>query len=336
MRFISKIFVIVSILFTGITAQQAKKNLLDNFFKKDSVVILVTDSGLGGLSIAADLFEQLKTTCLFRKADIIFFNAQPHISYGYNQMESTEEKVWVFENALNEFEKNLKPDLILIGCNTLSVIYEYTDFSKSASIPVIGIVETGVDLIKQNMDKFDNSKVIIFATETTVGEAKHRNNLVSLGIDEDRIIAVPCPRLAGSIERDSESRFTDSLVTAYVNESLNHLNKNDKIFVSYNCTHYGYIDNLFRNRFNDAGVHIENFLNPNPYMLKFLFEDSTRKQHANPDISIRVISQAELTPDKIGSIYLLIEKSSSESADALLYYDYQPDFFNWKYTANKE
>ena len=141
--------------------------------------------------------------------------------------------------------------------------------------------------------------------------------------------------LAGSIERDSESRITDSLVTSYVNESLTHLNKNDNIFVSYNCTHFGYVDNLFRNKFNNAGLHVENFLNPNPYMLKFLFEDTSRTRYNNPEVSIRVISQAELTPDKIGSIYSLIEQSSIESAEALLYYDFQPDFFNWQYEANK-
>lgn len=313
------------------SAQNSGKTLYDNFFGKDSVVILVTDSGLGGLSIASEFYERLKSIKLFRKADVIFFNAQPHLSYGYNSMKSTEEKVWVFENALKAMEEKFHPDIILIGCNTLSVIYEYTNFSKHEKFPVMDIVDTGVELIKSNMDAVNNAKVIIFATETTVGEGKHKSSLIDSGISENRIVTVACPKLAGSIERDFESAYTDSLVTDYVKKAESQIGQTDeKILVSYNCTHYGYVDKLFRNAFAKDGTGIEKFLNPNPYMLDKLLGDR-KGNFENPGLSIKVYSQPELTPERIASIYSIIEKSSVESAEALLYYEYVPDFFEWHY-----
>lgn len=308
--------------------------LPDEVFEKDSVVILVTDSGLGGLSIAADLLERLKVANIFMSINVIFFNAQPHLKSGYNSMKTTEEKVEVFNNALNSMEKNFKPDVILIGCNTLSVIYEFTEFSKYTSIPVIGIVEAGVELIKKNIADLLKTKVVIFGTETTIEQAKHKKMLVEKGIDSSRIFLVPCSKLAGNIERDTDSRLTDSLVNAYVADAINLLGEEDELFVSYNCTHYGYVDNKFQDAFNKAQKKVKGFLNPNPFMNDVFFNDAFYNRFESTTATIKVVSQAELTPGKIGSIYTLIEPLSEDAANALFDYQFEPDFFEWKSITN--
>jgi len=53
------------------SCRQSPKSLeeqLAEFFSKKEVTILVTDSGLGGLSIAAPLYEGLKQHKIFNKA----------------------------------------------------------------------------------------------------------------------------------------------------------------------------------------------------------------------------------------------------------------------------
>ena len=330
-------FSISFILSTILFAQSIPYNSIpDSFFSKDKVKILVTDSGLGGLSIAATLLEEIESSGLFRQVDVIFFNAQPHAKSGYNSMETTEEKVAVFNSALIAMKEKVNPDLILIGCNTLSVIYEYTEFAGKAEIPVIGIVNTGVDLIYDRMGKNPGSNVIIFATRTTVEEAKHKQNLIAKGIDSNKIFMIPCHKLAGNIERDSESRLTDSLVTAFVNTALDSVGDNTKnLFVSYNCTHYGYIDNKFRKAFEEKGIDIAEYLNPNPFMVDILFREKYLHRFDEVKTSIKVISQSELTPDKIGSIYYLVEPQSSRTAEALFDYEYIPDFFEWEAYINE-
>lgn len=312
-----------------------QKKLLDDFFAKDSVVILVTDSGLGGMSVAANLYEKLKDAGIFRKVNIYFFNAQPHLTYGYNSMKSVEEKIWVFDNALEAMESKFKPDIILIACNTLSVIYEYTKYAENPRIPVIGVVDAGVDLIESKMSANKKSKVIIFATQTTIAEGKHKQGLIERGIDESRIETVACPRLAGSIERGFDSAETDSLLNLYVPKGIAQLNgQKDNVYVSYNCTHYGYITDLFAKKFQKNGIGVAGYLDPNYDMTNFIFDSGHFNRFNETELSIEITSQPELTPDKIYSIYSLLEKTSPTSAGALLYYNYNPDFFEWHYKNN--
>ena len=315
--------------------QLSEREKLINFFNKEEVTLLVTDSGLGGVSVAADVFERLKKSGVFKKASVIFFNAQPHIKSGYNSMETTEQKVAVFNNALAAIESNFNPDLILIACNTLSVLYDYTDFSKKTVIPVVGIVGTGVDLMKKKMDEKKETDVIIFATKTTVKQGKHKSRLVEMGVSPDNIFTQACPKLAGRIERDSQSDTTISLVNRYVKEAIQKLPEMKKpIYVSYNCTHYGYVDDLFRQAFKSEGVNVVQFLDPNPLMADFIFESENLDRHPATEVSIRVVSQPELPPGKLASIYSLIEPHSSQTAEALLAYTFEPDYFEWRSIAD--
>ena len=304
---------------------------IEDFFKKDSVKILVTDSGLGGMSVTADVAARMEGSGVFNNVEVIFFNAQPHEKSGYNSLKSAQQKITIFNNALNAMEENFQPDLILIACNTLSVIYEYTEYSKLTDIPVIGIVGTGVDLIKNRLDRQNDSKVLLFATKTTVNQDKHREGLKALGISSDKIIAQACPKLAGRIERGPESDTTKALVKKYVNEILARVQDPDtSLYVSYNCTHYGYVDDLFRKEFMARGIRIKEFLNPNPLMADFIFTENYIGRYKSTTVNVKIVSQPELSPGKLGAIYGLIESVSEKTADALMEYEYNPNYFEWK------
>ena len=53
------------------TANRAK---IEALFDKDSVLIAALDSGLGGLSICAELERAMRERPLFRKVSLFFFN----------------------------------------------------------------------------------------------------------------------------------------------------------------------------------------------------------------------------------------------------------------------
>lgn len=332
MKNVLSVLILILMVSNTICSKSTQQELIDNFFEKDSVKILVTDSGLGGMSVAANLYEKIKDAGIFKSVEIIFFNAQPHLTYGYNAMKSGEEKIWVFNNALNAMNEKLNPDMILIACNTLSVIYEDTDFSRGAEIPVIGVVDAGVELIYSKMESEENSKVIIFATKTTVEVGKHKIGLVGKGISEDRIITIPCPRLAGSIERNYNGMETDSLVNFYVLKGIEQLNGSEEnIFVSYNCTHYGYVTGQFAEKFEGCGIGVNGYLDPNYNMTDFIFESGFQNRFESTEMTIEIISMPELTPEKIYSIFSLLEKTSEASAEALMFYNYEPGYFDWDY-----
>ena len=338
MRYISTLLIILVFLL-GCTKQTktiTERQKLENFFKKQDVTILVTDSGLGGLSIAADVYERMKKEGVFKKVRVVFFNAQPHKKSGYNSMKTTKQKVQVFNNALVAMEKNFHPDILLIGCNTLSVLYDYTDFSKTADFPVIGIVKTGVDLIKKKLDENKNARVIIFATKTTVKQNKHKTRLMESGVPAEQIITQACPRLAGRIERGSHSDTTKNLVKKYVNKAIQKMPEGEEpLLVSYNCTHYGYVNDIFQEAFKEQKKQVVAYLDPNPFMADFMFTDATTHRYPQSEVTIEVVSQPELSPGKLGSIYSLIEPVSPQTAEALLDYQFKPDFFEWESIAGK-
>lgn len=324
------------LLLLACSSRLTDQQKLDNFFKKKSVTILVTDSGLGGVSIAADVVERMKTAGIFETARVVFFNAQPHIKSGYNSMKTTDRKVRVFENALNAMEQNFHPDLILIGCNTLSVLYPYTKFSQKATIPVVGIVKTGVKLIERELKKTPDAEVFIFATKTTVRQGKHKKMLLEAGIPEEQIVTQACPHLAGSIERGTDSEETRSLVKKYVDAALEKFpQKNKPVFISFNCTHYGYIADLFKENFLEKGYQVRELLDPNPLMADFIFHSPYQHRFDSTTVTVKIVSQPKMSAKRIQSISALIEKVSPQTANALRSYQFVPDFFEWRSIAEE-
>jgi glutamate racemase len=304
---------------------------LDEFFIKNEVTVAVTDSGLGGLSIMADAVERMRESKIFQKVNFVYFNALFSNKGGYNSLKTSKEKVQIFDSALKSLEENYNPDLILLGCNTLSVIYHDTSFSKETSIPVVGIVEAGVDLIAQKLETSPESEVIIFATYTTVSDETHKKKLEEKGINSQRISLQGCPELANYIEKDYASDETEMLISAYVAEAL-HKKKNTQspLYVSLNCTHYGYSLDLWEEAFRSSKVEPVAFLNPNSKMIDFLFESQERNRFNRTEISIRVVSMVEIGNQKIESIGKKLGETSPQTRDALSYYELKPGLFKWK------
>ena len=159
----------------------AGEDSLSDFFRKNEVTIAITDSGLGGLSILADAVERSKNWKGFKKINFIYYNALFSNQGGYNTLESHQEKVSIFDSALENLEKTFLPDLILIGCNTLSAIYDDTVFSEQTKTPVRGIIGAGVDMAAEALRAHPESQIILFATQTTSAQNIHKDQLLKKG-----------------------------------------------------------------------------------------------------------------------------------------------------------
>jgi len=304
---------------------------LDQFFQKSEVTIAVTDSGLGGLSIMADAAERMREAKVFQKVNFVFYNALFSNEGGYNSLKTREEKIRIFDSALKSLEKNFRPDLILIGCNTLSTIYKDTSFSQETKIPVVGIIEAGVELIAQNLKASPDSKVIIFATQTTVSEETHKKKLEEKGIHSERIILEACPELVNYIEKGYDSEETEMLISAYVDEALLKIqNIQSPLYVSLNCTHYGYSFGLWREAFRGNDLEPLAFLNPNSKMSDFLFESKRRDRFRSTEISSQVVSMVKISPERIDSIGNWLKGISPHTAEALFNYELRENLFEWR------
>lgn len=302
---------------------------LARIFDNERITIVVTDSGLGGVSIAADAVQRMESERTFAEAEIIFYNALFSNESGYNSLPDRRDKIRIFDRALRGLEETCHPDVIIIGCNTLSTIYGETDFAKSTRIPVIGIVEAGTDLLARHLDAVPGSKAIVFGTRTTIEEGSHASMLIEAGISGDRIIVQACPDLTEYIEKGYDGADTEMLISVYVDEALEKMGKPPgPFFASLNCTHYGYSMKLWEDAFAALGAAPLAILNPNVELLHALFPQRQSGRYEESRVTVRVVSKVEISGDRLASIAGLIKNISPRTAEALLGYELKEDLFS--------
>ena len=117
--------------------------------------IVITDSGVGGLSVCAYAERFVRTHGFREPVQLTFANAAPANDYGYNAMPTKQEKLETFDRFLRNVTERFAPDMIYVACNTLSVLLPETSYFLHAAIPVRGIVETGVELLASELEVCD-------------------------------------------------------------------------------------------------------------------------------------------------------------------------------------
>jgi len=299
---------------------------LSSLCQKREITVAVTDSGLGGMAVMEDISRKIKESRCFRKMNIVFVNALFDEETGYNALRTKREKAEMFDRVLSAIDSRYNPDAILIGCNTLSVLFDETAFSGLSETPVIGIVDAGTKLIVEKLKSDPSSRVIIFGTETTIEENSHKNGLLATGIPGERIVTKACPQLQSYIEQDPGSEETEMLISVYMHEALEELDKDGgDVYISLNCSHFGYSEELWIKAIGETGYRFGAILNPNSSMSDALTGERCHRSYNKTKISFLVVSGVEM-PNAV-TIAGYFRENSPEIADALKNYTLIPDLF---------
>jgi glutamate racemase len=301
--------------------------LAEQLSRQETLTVVIVDSGLGGLSVCADLEAIAAKRRVYRDLHLIFCNVLPAEGRGYNDLPDDQQKAAVFSRALTKITETCKPDAILIACNTLSVVYPQTDYAKRTPIPVVEIVDMAVDLYYQKLTSDRSAVIVLFGTETTIGSHAYKRRLQAKGVAASRIVEQACPKLESEIQLDPQSDATTTFVDWYVGEAAEKLGrKSGKVFAALCCTHYGYALPAFQKAFQDAGSAAAEIVNPNPSMSAYLFPQT--RQPRNPSATtVRTISRARLSEEERQSISTALRSVSAKTADSLLGYEHRQDLF---------
>jgi glutamate racemase len=294
--------------------------------RKKEITIVITDSGLGGLDVMGDIAKKLSGSGHYKKVNLIFVNALFEAGKGYNALNSREEKIRTFNNVLMGIEENYHPDIIMVACNTLSVLVKETAFVKNSDTKVVGIVEAGVSMIEWSMENEPNSSVIITGTETTITEDSHRKALIKNGVSENSIITQSCPQLQSYIEQDPEGEDTGMLISIYIDEAVSRLPEDHgPVFLSLNCSHFGYSDEFWREAFEYVNCDLAGILNPNETMGDFLFPTETAGRYKSTTVDLSVVSKVKILNKE--AMVNFLQGSSPNMAEALKNYHIAPELF---------
>lgn len=286
---------------------------------------MITDSGLGGLSVCAGIERVLTAGKAGSEIELLYVNATPHDRIGYNSLKTQAERIELFDQFLHAAYNRYTPDEIAIACNTLSVIYDETSFASQAPIPVKGIVNAGVSLCNEQLHTSPDFGLIIFATETTT-EAGTYPRLIDAA--QSRIVAQACPELAHAISNDFTGATSRKLLEDYISEAIGQLTPGlHSVFAFLGCTHYGYQAQLFKEMLIERGFQTT-ILNPNDRLVSQLTSGVAEHcQIAEHQPRIRFISRYEVPQVEIDSMLYYLKESAPLTLAALHNQIVVPDLF---------
>lgn len=223
----------------------------------------ITDSGVGGLSVCAEVEALLRHAPVAEDVELVYLNAALQDDYSYNAMSSREQKLETFDRFLENAAARYRPDFLYIACNSLSVLFRDPYFERHKQIPINGIVETGTAAILSALEQDDECAVLVFATPTTVEEGTYRRNLVRAGIAPQRIVQQACPGLPDAISNDFTGRQAVTLLEEFIPKALARFDRQPAAVAAFlGCTHYGYQSPVFEKLLRER-VDRVNVLNPN-------------------------------------------------------------------------
>ncbi len=293
-----------------------------------AVTVVITDSGLGGLLVCADLDRRLRATAGAGAVRLLYVNAWPDAHHGYNDLPDLAARAAVLDRALAAMTA-FHPDFVLIACNTLSVVYEATAFAKAPVVPVTGILDAGADLFGEALTRDPEGVLALFGTRTTIGSGEHIRRLALWGIDPRRIVAEPCHGLAAVIDKDPDSPMIPDLVEECVRRAVPRLPGGVPLYAGLVCTHYAYVAEAFRTALGRrAGSKVE-ILDPGERLVESLMKGIGRRRtkSGERDISVEVVSKVELPEAQRQAVARRIEPLSAGTTQALLAYRRIPDLF---------
>jgi len=284
--------------------------------------ILITDSGVGGLSVCAYAERFVRAHGFGEPVRLTFANAAPANDYGYNSMPSTQVKLETFDRFLRTVTERYAPDLIYVACNTLSVLLPDTPYVREAVIPIKGIVETGAQLLLQRLEADPRATAMIFGTPTTIDSGAYPRWLEARGVELSRIICQACPTLADAISEDREGARIRSEIARWVDAAVESLKQTDTPVVAcLACTHYGYRKDVFAEALVDAGVDAA-IIDPNERAVDDLFGTRSRTSH---EVTVEVVTPYVLPDATIEALTWFLSDISPATVHAVQHFVHVPD-----------
>jgi glutamate racemase len=286
--------------------------------------ILITDSGVGGLSVCAYAERFVRTHGFKEPIRLTFANAAPENDYGYNSMPSREVKLQTFDRFLRNVTDRYAPDCIYVACNTLSVLLPDTPYFQKAVIPVKGIIETGVALTLRELEAEPRSVAMIFGTQTTIDAGAYPRLLAARGVDASRIISQACPGLADTISEDREGAKTRSEIVRCVGAAIEKMQRTDRPVVAcLACTHYGYRKDFFAESLADAGIRAK-VVNPNERAVDDLFGTGAG---TNREVDVEFVTRYAIPAATVEALTWFLNGISPKTVAAMKNFDHVPDLF---------
>lgn len=185
----------------------------------------IFDSGVGGLTIAKAIMEELPNE------DILYFGDTVHLPYG----EKSKEAIMRYSLEISEFLYSKGIKILVIACNSASATaFEALCGYWGSRLPIVNVIDPVVEYIRKSHLK----KIGIIGTKATINSEVYTTKLIqSCGNVE--IKSKSTPLLAGMIE---EGLYGTDISKSLIRHYLEGEKFEDMEAMILACTHYPLIE----------------------------------------------------------------------------------------------
>jgi glutamate racemase len=180
--------------------------------------VALFDSGLGGLTVAAELAR------LMPAESLVYLGDSARVPYGTKSLETV--RRFALENAA--YCRQFDPKLIVVACNTASAA-AMEELESTSPVPVLDVIRPAVEAALAATD----GPIGVIATEATVASGVYDRLIAKAGGDG---VTQSCPLLVPIIEEGRPP--DDPIVLSVLGDYLHSLQRRRVGALILGCTHY--------------------------------------------------------------------------------------------------
>jgi glutamate racemase len=193
----------------------------------------VFDSGVGGLTVVKSLLENQ----IFEK--IFYYGDTARVPYG------TKDKNTIIRYSLEalEYFENYDIDILIVACNSASA-YALSELRQVATIPVVGVINSGI-LAVSNKNIRKDSSILVIGTTATIDSNLYEDGLKNDGFKN--ICSIATPLFVPLVE---EEILNGAILDATLQHYFHNLNNIEVVILG--CTHFPLLEDKISGYFNGA------------------------------------------------------------------------------------
>jgi glutamate racemase len=195
--------------------------------------IVVLDSGLGGLTVVAELRRQLPGE------DIIYFGDTARLPYGSKSPQTVTDCV----RQIVRYMSRHQPKHVLLACNTASAVALATLRAEFPGRSISGVIEPGAKAAAMAAGSKDSPVIGVLATEATI-RSRAYDRAIQRRRTQARVLLRAAPLLAPMVE-DGRGE-DDPLARLAVRQYLEPMLAKGIDVLLLGCTHYPAYRRLFQ------------------------------------------------------------------------------------------
>ena len=193
------------------------------------------DSGVGGLSVLSEL------RIVMPNKHYVFFGDTKNVPYGTK----TPKEIFNYTKNILEFFISKEIKTAVFACNTTSAVaYDELKNHFQDKIKIYPLIQSVAKSATENLK--DNDTIAVLATKATINSKKYNEEIKKYNPNLN-VVGIDC---TGFVEIVENRLYDNPNSIELIKEKLEIARKNSAKRIILGCTHYPYLESIFKNILN--------------------------------------------------------------------------------------